>query len=223
MQQRLISSEFAAEILPTEPAKVFDRWDDYLYQKVNFNMADSKIHSYGHTERVLFHALNVGRIELADDPEALEILAHASLFHDTRREDDYIDTGHGARGAVHYETFCHTNPEMNFHREAVYLMRYHDMDDLKGIQAINRDFPEDAERVRHLYAIFKDADALDRWRLGSCGLDPRYIRTAEARRQVDLARELVRLTMDPTLLHHIETLVMRSIGDKTSETDDHSL
>ena len=50
-------------------------------------------------------------------------------------------------------------------------MRYHDLDDKVGIEAIRKAFPENHERVEKLYAIFKDADALDRWRLGRWGLD----------------------------------------------------
>lgn len=41
-------------------------------------------------------------------------------------------------------------------------MRYHDLDDSKGVEAIRKAFGKDADRVVRLYEIFKDADALDR-------------------------------------------------------------
>lgn len=212
MHTRIIPPKLAAQLLPSELAPLFNQWADYLYRSVDFNMPDSEIHAYGHTERVLFHALNVGQSMLAGDDEALEILAHAALFHDTQREDEYLDTGHGARGAVNYEKFCRQHPEMTFHREAVYLMRYHDLDDRIGKEAIDRDFPDDAERVKLLYAIFKDSDALDRWRLGCMGLDPKYLRTEPSRKSIDFARQLVAHTMDPDLLSVLDKLVRKSMG-----------
>lgn len=42
-----------------------------------------------------------------------------------------------------------------------------------------------------LYQIFKDADALDRFRLGSDGLDVNFIRTKEAHELVEFAKELL--------------------------------
>ena len=36
---------------------------------------------------------------MPDNDKAKEILAHASLFHDTYRFDDGLDVGHGARAA----------------------------------------------------------------------------------------------------------------------------
>ncbi|MDE6154119.1 MAG: hypothetical protein K2G21_08250, partial [Muribaculaceae bacterium] len=63
-----------------------------------------------------------------------------------------------------------------------------------------------------LYEIFKDADALDRWRLGRHGLDPRYLRTPQSRRLTDYARQLVIATMPPSLLALIESEVDRTLS-----------
>ena len=46
-----------------------------------------------------------------------------------------------------------------------------------------------------LYRIFKDADALDRFRLAPDGLDVRFLRNQEAVQLVDFARDLVRQTI----------------------------
>lgn len=209
--KRIVDKRF----VPAEVAVEFDKWADYLYDSVDFNMADSEIHSYGHTERVLLHSLIVGRSIFGNDTEALEILAHASLFHDTRRQDDYMDTGHGARAAVNYADFCRRHPELTMHPESQYLMRYHDLDDEIGLSAIRRDFSgEKAERVATLYRIFKDADALDRWRLGSCGLDSKYLRTEKAKSMTEFSKLVVVHSMDPELLHHIDMLVKSSLARK---------
>ena len=59
----------------------------------------------------------------------------------------------------------------------VYLvMAFHDRDDVLGEAALT-----EQESGVLLYYIFKDADALDRFRLGPNGLDIRYLRTAEGK------------------------------------------
>lgn len=55
-------------------------------------------------------------------------------------------------------------------------MAFHDRDDVLGEAAL----AEQEDGVL-LYRIFKDADALDRFRLGPDGLDVRYLRTDTAR------------------------------------------
>lgn len=195
--------------LPGNLQQKFSEWSKFLYNDVEFNMPDSPLHAMGHCERVLFHALFMGDREMGgQDFEALEILAHAAMFHDTRRLDEYQDTGHGARAAVYYEDFCRQHDsDITFHPEAACLMRYHDLDDKVGIEAIRKAFPENHGRVEKLYAIFKDADALDRWRLGRWGLDEKYLRTPSSRLLVEAARRLVNATMSPELLDHYDRLV----------------
>lgn len=219
------------DTLPAEVRNLFLKWGQFLYDDVSFNMPDSPLHAAHHCERVLYHALRMGVAEMGiDDAEALEILAHASVFHDTRRHDEYLDTGHGARAAVYYTEYCtaalnQCDDEcgrskvagIKFHPEAVYLMRYHDLDDALGIEAIRRDFPDNAERVEKLYAIFKDADALDRWRLGRWGLDEKYLRTASAHTLVETARRLVTDTMDPDILAHYDRLMDEIMSKKNAE------
>ena len=39
-----------------------------------------------------------------------------------------------------------------------------------------------------LYQIFKDADALDRFRLGPNALDAKYLRTEQAKKMLDFAK-----------------------------------
>lgn len=195
--------------LPGDIPRLFSEWGQFLYNDVVFNMPDSPLHAKGHCERVLFHALYMGNREMGrQDSEALEILAHAAVFHDTRRIDEYLDTGHGARASVYYEDFCRKpDCDITFHPEAAYLMRYHDLDDKVGIEAIRKAFPKNHERVEKLYAIFKDADALDRWRLGRWGLDEKYLRTPSSHLLVETARRLVNETMSPEVLDHYDRLV----------------
>lgn len=189
----IVPSKFV-RALPPAVGKCFKKWAEYMYQSVPFQLADSPIHATAHCERVLLYALLIGAVELGDDSRALTILAHASIFHDTRREDEGKDTGHGARAAAFYEEFCKTHQELTFLPEAACLMRWHDRHDERGEEAIRAAFPDSADAVVHLYKIFKDSDALDRWRLGRWGLNPDYLRTDRALALVDFARKLVMLT-----------------------------
>lgn len=193
------------------------KWGDFMGKHVKFNMPDSEFHAAPHCERVLLFAMIIGDCMFGDDAEALEILAHASVFHDTQRQDDYLDTGHGARAAVYYEDFCKENDVITFHPESVYLMRYHDLDDKIGEKAIRQSFGERSDRVLKLYAAFKDSDALDRWRLGSLGLDPRYLRTAKAQSMVEYARKIVNATIPADELAKIDTLVKDIMSRQTKK------
>ena len=190
------TSQFAAAFGP-DVLRLYNYWSDFFNGKVRFNRPDSLIHAAGHCRRVLLHAISIGRRIFGDDPEALEILAQASVFHDTRRIDESYDKGHGARAAVYYKEYCREHPEVVFHPETVFLIRFHDLDDTLGIDAIRKNFGNDAPRVEKLYEIFKDADALDRPRLGPHGLDPLFLRTVPAQDSVDFAKELIEATIDP--------------------------
>lgn len=193
--------------LPAVVRNLFLHWVDFMERRITFNLVDSEIHTEGHCERVLLFALLIGYRIFGDDKTALEILAQASVFHDTRRQDDYLDTGHGARAAVYYEKFCEENSDITFHPETVFLIRYHDLDDRKGEKAIVKTYGSDADRVIKLYEIFKDADALDRWRLGRRGLDPHFLRTEPAKEMVDYARHLVNETIPKAELAATEAKV----------------
>ena len=83
-----------------EVLRLYRYWSGFFNGMVEFNRPFSKIHAAEHCRRVLLHALAIGMSEMGDDPEALEILAQASIFHDTRRIDEGFDTGHGARAAA---------------------------------------------------------------------------------------------------------------------------
>lgn len=203
--------EYEIQNLPPGVREMFLKWDNFLRNRVRFTRPDSSIHAEGHCERVLLYSLIIGFEIFGDDPEALQILANASVFHDTRRLDDYLETGHGARAAVYYEQFCKENPDIVFHPETVYLMRYHDLDDSLGMEAIRKTFGIDGNRVILLYEIFKDSDALDRWRLGRYGLDPKFLRTAPARGMTDYSRRIVMESVAPELLDETEEEVERII------------
>lgn len=98
-----------------------------------------------------------------------KLLGMASIYHDTRRTHDGDDTVHGKDAARYY----HQN-EIAHHPIVEFLCKYHCLPDEEGFAYIEAD--EDlrnhgTERVRQLYQIFKDADALDRVRFDIRALD----------------------------------------------------
>ncbi len=193
MKSRVVPPKLVRQ-LPPAVHEPFRRWAEYMYEHVPFHLPDSEIHAHAHCERVLLYALLLAEKLLPGDAEAMEVLAHAAVFHDTRRENDGRDTGHGARAADFYESFCQKHTELHFLPEAACLMRWHDRDDAKGRAAIAASFADSAARVALLYSVFKDADALDRWRLGRYGLDVNRLRTDEAAHLAGFSRTLVSMT-----------------------------
>ena len=192
------------EILSNESHRVssmFSYWRDEMYSKLKFWTLDDgiDIHTEGHCERVLFLALKIGeKRQLL--LRSMIALCHASIFHDTRRKDNYLDRGHGDRAADYYKEFCEKN-SMKFLPEVFASIKYHDRNDEEGEEYIRREAPADEmEGWLEVYRDFKDSDALDRFRLGPWGLNESFLRTEQSRELVDFARELVDKTIDPDVM-----------------------
>lgn len=187
-------------VIDAEPARVrqlFMQWEPFMEQHVVFWTIPGNIdvHTKGHCERVLLHALRIGEARHVSD-RAMEALAHASIFHDSRRKDNYLDVGHGERAAHYYQTFCPVYG-LTFLPEAYAAIFYHDRDDETGRAFIAAHSGQYKAVWQEVYAIFKDADALDRYRLGEWCLDKRYLRTPEAKAMTDFALHLVQGTIPP--------------------------
>lgn len=143
----------------------------------------TSLHGAEHSKRVLLYALLMA--DALDLPEEdWHTLATAATYHDTQRWDDWLDVGHGARAA---EAYLEGMNGAGSDRLAAAIMGYHDLDDAVGEEHIGAEFG--AHGVR-LFRIFKDADGIDRFRLGPDALDERFLRTPEAKELVELSRTL---------------------------------
>ena len=143
----------------------------------------TSIHGADHSKKVLLFALMIAdRMGLSQQDR--ETLATAAIYHDTQREDDWLDTGHGARAARAYRTMTAAAGEAPDELAAL-IMKYHDLDDEAGDEVIAKAYGERGVRLFH---VFKDADGLDRFRLGGDGPDPRYLRSDQALSLLDTAR-----------------------------------
>ena len=152
----------------TIPAAIksdFERWLNFLEHEVHFALKGND-HTKDHCARVLHFALRIAD-QMGLAKEEREALALAACFHDSRRQDDWLDVGHGLRAADYYREFCYDH-KRDFDVRVYLVMAFHDHDDALG----------------------EAADALDRFRLGPFDLDINYLRTDAARALYDYARAL---------------------------------
>lgn len=169
-------------------------WDDFMERNVEFwpLPGEFDVHTKGHCERVLLLALKIGELRRLGDRQ-LTALCHASIFHDSRRKDNYMDVGHGDRAADYYKDFCR-QATIGFLPETYAAIKFHDRDDRLGEEYISR---ENISGGTEVYHDFKDADGLDRLRLGPWALDSKFLRTPEAKELMAFAQNLVEVTMPP--------------------------
>lgn len=141
--------------------------------EINWEQEFESQHGLGHGIRTMLLALIIARTENCECKE-LGILALAALLHDAGRVNDGHDPAHGKRGA-----------------EMVRRL----LGNLRGSGAelaarlVEQHCEEDAEKMPGMLKWLKDADALERFRLGPNALNEKYLRTSAARWLVPLAKE----------------------------------
>ena len=147
-------------LLPTV-SPLYHEYRNQLYN-LDFNHPSS-IHGWDHEARVLLLCLIIS--ELLNLPASdKKILATAAIYHDTRRTHDWVEPGHGAASSAYYhEHVKNPDPIVEF------LCEYHCRPDEEGYEEIkrNRKLSTNRSRVTRLFQIFKDADGLERIRLGN--------------------------------------------------------
>lgn len=145
--------------------------------KKTWLLHDSLVHGVDHMARVfILQELICDRLEMQTTTVNRKALRWASSTHDARRIDDGVDLDHGRRSAqwIKDKLADQMTPEML--DIVTYLVHWHVPSD------------NEAPIMTTELQVLKDADALDRVRLGD--LDIRYLRTDAARSMVDLAESL---------------------------------
>lgn len=160
-------------------------WEKYMDENIVFNLKNSQIHTKKHCSRVLFYAIAIGSLCSLDNSD-IDSLAVAAIFHDSRRLNDDLDTGHGKRAALYYKNYCIKN-ELDFNDMTFSAIYYHDLHDNFSIKELNKKKDNKDSYVK-LYKIFKDADALDRFRFGEFGLNISYLRFTESLELINIAK-----------------------------------
>lgn len=149
------------------------------------------IHGINHTKRVLILCDKLAELnELS--PEDGKMLMVSALWHDIGRINDFFDYHHGISSfakAIKIRLYPYddlTESELEIVR---YIVENHPIDDTNGIENI-ANYSVDRDLATKLYFLFKDADALDRLRIGD--LNPNYLRNQYSRRLIGYASELLR-------------------------------
>lgn len=124
----------------------------------------SNIHGQDHIERVIFYSLVLAwKYDL--DRADTDILRYAASLHDTRRENDGYDTEHGHRAAEKSTNYAYDLSDED--KEILKgVMTAHSRHDKKMEESLEEFDIKDFDRAMMLSKFFKDADGLDRVRLG---------------------------------------------------------
>lgn len=146
----------------------------------------SRVHGSGHIHRVLlFAALLAWKEGLEED--LTRQLFRAASYHDVGRTFDGYDLEHGARSALRLEELTGQTGERLAELQAA--VTAHALPDAKLEETVASFHPADFDRAVELTRLLKDADNLDRVRLGD--LKEKFLRHASAKALADFALRLL--------------------------------
>jgi hypothetical protein len=160
------------------------------------------IHGLSHTRRVLIHATAIAD-ELELSPLEREAIEFAACWHDIGRTNDGVDYYHGAKSAGKAVALgLHDGLDPRVRELALYAITHHcGSEDHGGRAAFSVGYhehvgaedwvwhPIDPDSALWVFRVLKDADGLDRVRLGD--LKVKYLRTDPARGMLDRAEQLL--------------------------------
>lgn len=159
-------------------------FSDFILLPEYFDHSGS-LHGIGHTYRVMTLAYELGnRLSLIRERN---LAFMAAFIHDMARKHDGFCTRHGKKAVetklpVFKDLFLSNGATEKDIPEIAFAVHYH----CKYFQ------PSRKHPYFLTLAILKDADALDRIRLGENNLDPRFLRFPESHHMIDYARDLYR-------------------------------
>jgi HD superfamily phosphodiesterase len=138
---------------------------------------DSRLHGVRHIQRVHIHAQRLCELLECDEADARPAL-RAALVHDIGRRHDGVDPWHGASSAVRAERLGLVADLAPDEAALVrFAVTYHSRSDARARAREDEVDGVEAGRALRILWLLKDADALDRVRLGSWeSADPRMLR-----------------------------------------------
>jgi HD superfamily phosphodiesterase len=166
----------------------------------------SEVHGISHTYRVMYHVLNIGR--LAGLNHEIKLAFCAAFIHDMARKHDGYCIEHGVWS---------TKSKFPLFSK-LFLETGVDSEGLKAIKlAVSNHSIRHEIRKDHPFsttvALLKDADALDRIRIGENNLKPEYLRFPVSLTLIDFAKELYHRTKAETPVSFDEVIeIGKGIG-----------
>lgn len=169
------------------------RWEHYPMLLQTLEQLDhsvlfvSKMHGLGHIERTILQG-GFCAMEEGLDRSDTALLLLACSYHDVGRQDDWVDDLHGWRSSQHIGAITgRTGEDLKLLQGAVDA---HSRKEAVLRETVAGYHPADLNRAVRLAQLLKDADGLDRVRLGD--LDPSYLRRETSRSRAGLAFEVYR-------------------------------
>ena len=185
----------AGQLAALRQSEYYELLTDAYRELRTDTLYSSHLHGVGHIERVILLGALIARNEGFSRHDAM-LLLRCCAYHDLGREDDGEDPGHGERSAKKlasaYFDFARrdlTAADLPILYAAVAA---HSMSDKRRGETGLRYGVSDGDRARYeeIAACLKDADNLDRVRLGD--LDPSHLRHEGSLALVPFAEELYR-------------------------------
>jgi HD superfamily phosphodiesterase len=151
--------------------------------------ASRTIHGVAHATRVHIHALELAAT-LGLAPWEREALHYAAMWHDIGRTHDGVDCYHGAKSAGKATGLSlHAGVDPVVLETALFAVTHHCGDEGHAERAAARS--DDSEATLRVFRVLKDADALDRVRLGRGDLEPSFLRHQASWDRIGRAWELL--------------------------------
>lgn len=152
----------------------------------------SETHGINHNLRVMIHTLYLVSI-LNLNKRDIDVAMKAAAYHDIGRVNDNTDDDHGGRSASKIEEVIECDYiDLNMLKAVIEL---HSINDDNFDKIASKYNIENKDRLKILYSVLKDADALDRVRLtyelnDYSELDIRFLRLDESLTLVKAAHQL---------------------------------
>ena len=149
---------------------------------------DSEVHGKGHIHRTLLYAALIAWKEGLGEADVRQFFL-AAAYHDVGRSSDGYDLYHGARSALRLEELTGLSGEDLTELRAAVSAHARPDSDMESI--LRAHDPEDYPRTLELTRLLKDADNLDRVRLGD--LKTKFLRHEGAKAVEPFAWRLIEL------------------------------
>lgn len=161
---------------------------DNLIQTDSNQYKKSELHGVNHTRRVSFNVRLLADIDGLSE-EDKKILLTAAMYHDIGRVNDDEDPSHGAYSVKKMKSRQLISEFSEEDQELIYFLIYeHSLPKRKNKEDISGLKPGLKERYSTMLKYLKDADKLDRVRLGRYdGLNPSRLELPTSQRLVKLA------------------------------------
>lgn len=179
---------------------------DYTSFKLKNEYFDhqSTVHGINHTYRVMYHVLNIGR--MAGLNHEVRLAFCAAFIHDMSRLHDGYCTEHGGWAAKNkLPLFLNLFYQSGVSRFGIRAIK---------LAVANHSIRLEIKKENPYYktvALLKDADALDRIRIGENNLKIEYLRYPETVGMVDFAKKLY-YQSEPKVLNSLDELIEIATG-----------